>query len=344
MARRATLLLIAWTLAAGCTRPPDSEPRATEPQHPRVARLDELSAPQVNQLDRQRTLFILAVGMLEQHGPHLPIGSDTFGVVFEASRVAVRVAQQLPDWTVVLMPAVNYGEGGANEIGGILTHPGTYGIRQTTLRALIADIGGQIAQNGFRWLFVASGHGAPAHNLAIDEATDFVSETFGVSMLPVTTIFRTDAAIQARLAAIQARHFPEADRTRWGLDVHAGVAETSALLALRPDLVDSGYQALAPYAASSQDDLAATARKPGWPGYFSAPAEATAAYGRDLEAWWVDGLSELIVRATKGETLRARPRPREALPPQVQQFLAPALANEKAFEAKLNAWLAARSQ
>jgi hypothetical protein len=44
-----------------------------------------------------------------------------------------------------MMPLLNYGEGGANEIANDLIHPGTYGIRQSTLRALVADLGAQVA-------------------------------------------------------------------------------------------------------------------------------------------------------------------------------------------------------
>ena len=91
---------------------------------------------QIDGLNRQRTLFILPVGMLEQHGPHLPVGADTIGIMYEANRVSTRVSQALPDWHVVMMPAVNYGHGGANLLGDRPIHPGTYAIRQSTLRSL----------------------------------------------------------------------------------------------------------------------------------------------------------------------------------------------------------------
>ena len=106
-------------------------------------------------------MFILPIGMVEEHGPHLPVGADTFGVMFEAAGVARRVSQALPRWHLVMMPPLNYGETGANEIGNDLIHPGTYGIRHTTLRSFVADIGAQVAQNGFRWIFVLNGHGSP---------------------------------------------------------------------------------------------------------------------------------------------------------------------------------------
>ena len=107
----------------------------------RVRNIEELSWPQIDTLDRERTMFILPIGMLEQHGPHLPVGADTLGVVHEAAATAERVSRTLPEWTVVMMPPIHYGESGANEIAGRFVHPGTYAIRHTTLRSLVADVG-----------------------------------------------------------------------------------------------------------------------------------------------------------------------------------------------------------
>jgi hypothetical protein len=84
------------------------------------------------------------------------------------------------------------------------------------------------------------------------------------------------------------------------------------------------------------------ATKSGWQRYLSAPAKATAAYGRGIEAWWVDGLSELILRAAGGENLLKAPRMPAALDAARAALFAKVLENERAFEAKLDAWLAAR--
>ena len=45
-------------------------------QSVRIYKLEELRWPQIDALDRERTMFILPIGMLEEHGPHLPIGAD----------------------------------------------------------------------------------------------------------------------------------------------------------------------------------------------------------------------------------------------------------------------------
>jgi creatinine amidohydrolase/Fe(II)-dependent formamide hydrolase-like protein len=240
------------------------------------------------------------------------------------------------------MPPINYGQGGANEIGARLVHAGTYGIRQSTLRALVADLGGQVAQNGFKWIFVLNGHGAPTHNIAINEACDFVSETFRVKMVHVTAVLRADAAIQARGEKISAAHYSAAERSSFGLDIHAGVGETAGVLAIRPDLVDRQYTRLPSRAGRSLEELREIAADPGWQGYLSDPARATAAHGRAVEAWWIEGFADLILRAIRGENLFLHQRFPETIPEPVAAVTAKALANEAAFAATLEQWLQQR--
>jgi creatinine amidohydrolase len=320
------------------TTPRDSAARSRS----NFFKLEELTWPQIDALDRQQTPFILPVGMIEEHGPHLPVGADTFGVMYEADGVSMKVSRALPDWNVVMMPPLNYGHGGANVMGDRLVHPGTYAIRQSTMRSLVADLGGQIAQNGFKWIFVLNGHGAPTHNVAINEACDFVSETFHVTMLHVTALFRADAAIRSSGARINAKYFSASELASFGMDVHAGVGETSGILAVRPDLVRSNYKALPSQAGRSLEELREIATAPGWQGYLSSPARATGAYGRAVEARWIDGLTELILRAVRGENMFVHARVPETVPPAVAPILEKALASETAYEAQLENWLAQR--
>ena len=342
---RAVVLLIA-LLAGGTVAPAQVEvtpPRgrpATSPS--RIYNLEELRAPQIESLDRERTLFILPVGMLEVHGPHLPVGADTLGVVYEANAASRRLSDTLTGWNIVMMPPLNYGSSGANELGGRLVHPGTYGIRQSTLRSLVADVGGQVAQNGFKWVFVLNGHGGPRHNIPINEACDFVSETFHVTMLHVTGLLRADASIQAAGEKISAKYFSASQLSSFGLDLHAGVAETSGMLAIRPDLVSPQYRKLPSRAGQSLEEVREIAAAPGWEGYLSDPSKASAVYGRAIEAWWIAGFADLILRAVRGENMFVHPRFPETVPAPVAAVFEKVSANEAAFEATLEKWLQQR--
>jgi creatinine amidohydrolase len=332
------ILLLTWASAA-CTQPQTPPVSAAS----KIYRLDELRWPQVEALDRERTLWILPVGMLEVHGPHLPIGTDSLGLSYEVDHVSKGVSAALPDWSIVVMPPVSYGAAGANELGGRLVHSGTYGIRQATLRSVVADLGGQVAQNGFKWIFVLNGHASPTHNIAINDAADFVNETFRpATMLHVTALLRADPEIQARGRAVNARFFSADELASFGLDLHAGVSETSGMLAVRPDLVDSSYRTLPRQVGQSLDDVRDVAGAAGWQGYLSDPARASAAHGHAIESWWIEGFTNLIVRAVSGESMAGRPRFPDAIPPPVAAVTTRALANEAAFEATLQRFLSKR--
>ncbi len=324
--------------AASCS---GQDTRPSERAAPGVRVLADLNWRQIAAFNRSTTLVLLTVGMLEEHGPHLPIAADTIGVEHEARHVADSLQQTLTEWNVVLMPTINYGVSGANQIGNAAVHPGTYALRQSTLRAVVADVGAQLAQNGFKWIFVLNGHGAPTHHLAVNEASDFVSDVFGATMLNVSALFTADPTIQQEGDAIAARHYSAADLESFGRDPHAGVSETSGILFLRPDLVDPSYRNLPSLRVQSRTDMIAAASAPGWPGYFSSPARATSAYGRDVEGWWIRGMSNLILGAVRGENLRARPRWPDALQadPAAARILEAGRAPERAFEAQFERWL-----
>jgi creatinine amidohydrolase len=341
------VVFIVWVIGASAASARDqgaTQRDGSTPARSKIHKLEELTWPEIDALPRERTLFVLPVGMIEEHGPHLPVGADTLGVTYEANGASRRVSRALPDWNIVMMPPINYGHGGANQLGDIPVHPGTYAIRQSTLRSLVADLGAQVAQNGFKWIFVLNGHGAPTQSIAINEACDFVSETFGVTMLHLTGLFRADTAIQSSGEQMNAKYFSAAELFSFGMDVHAGVGETSGMLAVRPDLVRSNYKTLPSRAGRSLEELREIATAPGWQGYLSSPARATAAYGRAVEAWWMDGFTDLILRAVRGESMLVRPRVPETVPAPVAPILEQALANEAAFETNLENWLLQRKK
>jgi hypothetical protein len=115
-------------------------------------------------------------------------------------------------------------------------------------------------------------------NPAVNEACDFVSEVFKATMLNVSGLFIADPALQSRGNEIAARHFSQADLSSFGIDAHAGVGETSGLLAVRPDLVRSGYRSLPSNRVENRTEMRGMTSRPGWLGYFSSPARASAAW------------------------------------------------------------------
>src|SRR5688572_33443224 len=124
--KRAFIFLVVWVVAGALVSAQEQatkKRRSSAPTGSRIYKLEELNWPQIDALQRERTLVLLPVGMVEEHGPHLPVGTDMLGVVYEASGVSRRVSQALSDWNIVMLPSINYGHGGANLIGDMLVHP-----------------------------------------------------------------------------------------------------------------------------------------------------------------------------------------------------------------------------
>lgn len=86
-------------LMPGCAQ--QDTARRSAAANGKVLAVGDLTWQDIDALNRERTLFLLTVGMLEEHGPHLPIAADTIGVEYEAGRVADRLTQALPEWTIV---------------------------------------------------------------------------------------------------------------------------------------------------------------------------------------------------------------------------------------------------
>ena len=207
-----------------------------------VYRLEEMSTPALDALDRARTAVVLTVSPLEAHGPHLPVGVDAFAARHFARTVADRLVAQRPDWSVVLAPTLHLGSFTFETVG-------TIAIRQRVVRDALVDYGRSLARAGFRWIFVANGHGGPGHLTALEEASAIVSRRHDVTMTSLTGHLAWEFFRGRYLPKIEAalgRALTDDERQAFAEDAHGGWWETSLMLMLRPDLVDESYRDLPP--------------------------------------------------------------------------------------------------
>ena len=267
------LALAAAVILAFAALPGGPGPRLAQAQ---VYRLAELNTEQIRALDRRTTVVILPGGILEEHGPYLPSFTDGYGNERLTADLAAAIAQR-PGWAAVVFPTIPLGATGANAIGARHSFPGTYAVRLTTLRAVFMDLATEFGEQGFRWIFVVHGHGGP-HNRALDEAGDYFRDTYGGRMVHLLGLLPDTLAADS----VVQRVVPAAVRAEDGFTVHAGLVESSALMALRPDLVPAAIARAPSITGREFADLQRLAARPDWPGYFGAPRHASAELGRQL--------------------------------------------------------------
>ncbi len=231
-------------------------------------RLDEWTSEEFAQNVTPETVVILPVGSVEKHGNHLPLGSDMFQ--------PLHVLKEVCDKTgAVLAPSIPYGV-----ITTTRHYPGGIGISFDSLRAFTRDVLRDMVRSGVHRVMIVSGHAAHDHMAALRAAAqDVVDE----GVLRATVLSDYDI-IYAQ------KDLPPNEG-------HAGMIETSRLLAHRPDLVKGrsppGANRLPPYAVV-QD------AKPYWDGATGDSAKATKEYGDRLDRVVVDELVKLV------EELRGR--------------------------------------
>ena len=202
--------------------------------------MEELSFTQLEALDRNRVVVLFTVSPLEEHGPHLPVGTDLFTADAVCGKLAERILEHNPGWTVLMGPALPLG-------ASAFDRAGTLQVRARTVRNATLDYGAALARHGFRYLLVMNGHGGPRHLVALEEAATAVSRRYKVRMFSVSGLVLWEfmrGRYAGRLEEILGRPFTAAEGEALRGDTHAGMWETSLLLLSRPDLVNPIYTGL----------------------------------------------------------------------------------------------------
>jgi len=223
-----------------------------------MAHWQDLTMPEFEAARDQLQTVILPVGSVEEHGPHLPLGTDTF----HAMEVARRVAELRP---VIVAPPVFYGICRSTR-----EHPGTVSLSGDTLRALLKDLGREFYRQGLRRLIFISGHAGGTHMCALLEAGEALLEEFADVRLAVVNV------LDLLREVLTAR--PDLIKTKG--DSHAGEVETAIMLAAHPHLVKG--RAPAEWPSFPNYELVRDKRRY-WPGgVWGDPGPAAAAQGEEI--------------------------------------------------------------
>jgi creatinine amidohydrolase len=174
----------------------------------------DLTTEDLKQLDRESTVAVLTVGATEQHGPHLPLTTDT---IIGEGIVAAALVQVSDKITALAIPTMPFGDSIEH-----IAYPGTISLEPQTLFDVWLQIGESVARAGLLKLVIFNSHGGQIHMV------DSVAKHLRVKhdMLVVKANYM--------LFDVFTDLF-DAGELQFGL--HGGAVETSIMLHLRPDLV-----------------------------------------------------------------------------------------------------------
>ncbi len=226
-----------------------------------------------------RSVVLLPLGAVEQHGPHLPLLVDWLGAEELARRIAPHL--QRAGLRPVLAPSLPYGVSTLAE-----DWSGTVSLSIGTLERLIVEIVRGLASHGFRRFVLTNYQADPDHLVAMDRARRRLARDRKLTVLFAGFApgrWTGTALVNPRVLRLLRSPRPDAE---W----HSGELETAVVLSLRPELVQRGITRRLPPAWV--DFRAALARgvrsfrvmNPGGRGYFGSPAVARASTGRKAMA------------------------------------------------------------
>ncbi|AGB04760.1 uncharacterized protein, putative amidase [Aciduliprofundum sp. MAR08-339] len=175
---------------------------------------DEYTYPEIEELLKSEPVIILPIGSVEAHGYHLPLNTDMIQPLWLAEEIAKRM-------NAIILPPIHYGW-----TKGLSSFPGTISVGFETLKNLVLDILKEVVKHGGRKIIVLSGHASTNHMAALRLACEEMAGN-GVKIMLLSDYY---IAYQYRGKLV-----PEDDG-------HAGVLETSRVMAIRPELVKENYK------------------------------------------------------------------------------------------------------
>lgn len=231
--------------------------------------INEMTRPQVEDRIREFPIAILPMGSCEQHGPHLPLGTDSMLALELAKRVSEKCG-------ALIYPPLHFGYSWVwREIAGTAT------VEMGHLKFILKDIAKSAEFTGIKVLIYLNGHESNNSTIkyAIREYQDHTSvKLLGMFYPGFSEIY--DDVMESKT---------------WGGMFHACEFETSLMLAAYPNLVNMDL-AVAEYpprpSLYGMDNTSLGAMSTS--GVYGDPIPATAAKGERLFNFFADRVSDLI--------------------------------------------------
>lgn len=240
--------------------------------------LNELSWPEVKgALEGGTHTVLIMVGSTEQHGPHLPLMTDSL----IGETLGKRIAEKLGN--ALVAPVISVGSSRHH-----MVFPGTITLSDETLICIAEDYCRSLAHHGFKNIFIIPTHGGNYRPLKDNE------ERIKKSAPEAKVVIFHDLPLFVDLLSNGAAKY---GISREVAGVHASESETSAVLALRPELVtmaraQAGY--IGPMEEAARRMMAEDTRKVTPNGVLGDPTKATAGKGQEYLADWVDFFADFI--------------------------------------------------
>jgi len=253
----------------------------------KVLQLEELNWKNIENLDREKTIIFIPISPLEEHGPHLPVGTDFLTAKDIAKDASEILSKKKPKFLYVIFPAIPVGY-----CKMAACFPGTISTRVKAIKSIVFDVCSSLAQYGFKYFVICTFHMDIGHLKGIYSGIDRLLRKYNIKVVePMGPYFFNDEV--------------EKNEPKMGFDTkkekHGGFRETSLMRYQYPYLVDESYKKLKTtyknlyspkYVGKTFKDIGID------DGYVGSPSLADSDYGRwyfqDVVNKYVNTVTDLI--------------------------------------------------
>lgn len=257
--------------------------QATQPGIP--FKMEELTSPQfVKAVELSGGVCVIPLGIIEKHGPHLPLGTD----LFESREAATTAAKK--EYAVVYPPYF------VGQIFEARHQPGAVAYSNELMWKMLEETCNELSRNGLKKIVLVNGHGGNSSFLQY-----FCQSQLAARKDYIVVLFqeRTNPAYSKEIESLK----------KAKLDGHAGEEETAMMSYIRPDLVD--VQAITSQSGADQKRLNVPFGYTGiwwyakYPNHYASDfAQPNKRLGELLILSWSDQIAELIKYLKNNNTIK----------------------------------------
>ena len=244
--------------------------------------LEEMTRVDAN--DASNALLIWPIGAIEQHGPHLPVGTDTIIARHLAKQTAIEIGNKIP---TVVAPTLPFGSSDHH-----LPFGGTMSLSTQLFYQIVFEIGESLIKSGFKLIYLLNSHGGNhellqlvSRDLALKHPVSIASASYW--NVAWDDLIDNNAHVNKRLPG------------------HAGSFETSIILSLNPELVKEPIPSRASFQSSDPKSFSRPVRVEhhgSWlkiDGYSDSPQNAEGSNGDEWLKVIVRALSKSMIQFYK---------------------------------------------
>jgi creatinine amidohydrolase len=248
-------------------------------------KMEELTSPQfVKAVELSGGVCMIPLGIIEKHGPHLPLGTD----LFESREAATKAAMK--EYAVVYPPYF------VGQIFEAKHQPGAIAYSNELMWKMLEETCNELSRNGLKKIVLVNGHGGNTSFLQY-----FCQSQLAARKDYIVVLFQegTNPAYSKEIESLK----------KAKLDGHAGEEETAMMSYIRPDLVDA--QAITSQSGADQKKLNVPFGYTGiwwyakYPNHYASDfAQPNKRLGELLMTSWSDQIAELVKYLKTNNTIK----------------------------------------